>query len=74
MALVECEVIGDLPIVDARDGGDRTKGQTVVLDDERTVIGILLDAGLVGPPKPWQETKTPAKGEAPGTTADGGEA
>lgn len=46
MALVKCEVVGDLPIVDVS-GADVGKGNTVTLDDEKTNIPALVQAGLV---------------------------
>lgn len=47
MALVKREVIGGLPIVDAVTGADVLKGNTVTLDDEKTNIAALEQAGLV---------------------------
>lgn len=42
MALVQADVVGPFPIVDALGGGDKVKGQTVVLDDEATNVDALL--------------------------------
>lgn len=43
MALVEATVVGPFPIADARPGEpDKVKGQTVVLDDERTNVDLLV--------------------------------
>lgn len=62
MALVVCDVVGPLPIVDAVTGKDVTAGP-VVLDDERTVIHVLVTAGLVTPPQPFEASKPkPGKG------------
>jgi hypothetical protein len=47
MPLVRCEVTGALPIVDAVTGADVAKGNPVQLDDERTNIAALEQAGLV---------------------------
>lgn len=42
VALVEADVIGPFPIVDATGGGDKVRGQTVVLDDAVTNVDALL--------------------------------
>jgi hypothetical protein len=47
VALVKCEVIGQLPIVDAETGTDVVKPHVVTLDDEKTNIPALVQAGLV---------------------------
>lgn len=47
MPLVRCEVIGALPIVDAKTGADVLKGNTVNLDPDQTNIPALEQAGLV---------------------------
>ncbi len=47
MALVKCEVIGQLPIVDAKTGEDVVRPNTVTLDDQETNIPALTQAGLV---------------------------
>lgn len=47
MPLVRCEVVGQLPIVDAETGADVVKPNVVTLDDERTNIPALTQAGLV---------------------------
>jgi hypothetical protein len=59
VALVECEVIGPLPIVDAVTGRDVVKGGRVVLDEERTVIRALIESALVGAPAPYEPPKPP---------------
>lgn len=56
MALVEADVIGPFPIVDARSGRDVETG-TVVLDDERTNVAALVTAGLIEKVRPHAEPK-----------------
>lgn len=45
--MVRCEVVGQLPIVDAVTGEDKVKGQHVQLDPSKTNIRALVEAGLV---------------------------
>lgn len=45
--MVRCEVIGQLPIVDAVTGKDVLKGNEVSLDPTETNIRALEEAGLV---------------------------
>lgn len=45
--LVTCEVVGEMPIVDAKTGADVLKGNTVQLDPDETNIPALEQAGLV---------------------------
>jgi hypothetical protein len=51
-----------IKIVDARDGSDKVHGEIVVLDDERTVIRVLVEGGLISAPEPYvAPAEKPAK-------------
>lgn len=57
MALVQADVIGLFPIVDARSKKDIEKGNRVVLDDEATNIDALVTARLIENVRPLPAPK-----------------
>lgn len=68
MALIQADVVGPFPIVDARTGKDVMSPGTVVLDDEVTNVSALLGVHVTNvrpyaePEKVAPADKAPAKG------------
>ena len=71
MGLVSAEVVGDLKIVDVLSGESVERPGTVVLDDEKTRVDVLVTAGLIGEPAPYAEPKP--SGKAPKIDVRAGE-
>lgn len=63
MALVEADVIGPFPIVDAKSGKDVHTGadNVVVLDDAATNVPALVGAGLIVGVRPHKSPEAPAR-------------